>query len=180
MEFDPGGDYYAAIAQVVPLFLITLVLEDRVYALWHERIKNDPFAPAQFIYAGFAAELLALVGLAFDLPRWANATMGIVVGLLATYLLIFVCSSLVDVADPDFMKKLPRLWRWPLRFAPPGYADAYMEVIAEAKRRAERGEEPWTRQEAKRELMRRLPEPEKRSRRRKRRRDESADAPEDT
>lgn len=180
MAFDPGGDYYAAIAQVVPLFLITLVLEDRVYKMWHERMKDDPFAPAQFIHAGFVAELLALVGLAFDLPRGVNVALGIAVGLLTTYLLIFVCTSLVDVADPDFMKKLPRLVRWPLRFAPRGFQDAYMEVIAEAKRRAERGEEPWTRQEATQELLRRVPEPEKRSRRRKRRRVESGDAPEDT
>lgn len=179
MAFDPGGDYYAAIAQVVPLFLITLVLEDRVFSLWHERIKHDPFAPAQFIYAGFVAELLALVGLAFDLPRGLNVAVGIVAGLLTTYLLVFVCTSLIDIADPEFMKKLPRLWRWPLRFAPPGYADAYMEVVEEAKRRAERGEEPWTRQEWTQELARRLPEPAKRQRRRKRRRVESADAPED-
>lgn len=182
MAFDPGGDYYAAIAQVVPLFLITLVLEDRVYALWHERIKDDPFAPAQFIYAGFVAELLALVGLAFDLPRWANVTMGIVVGLLATYLLIFVCSSLIDIADPDFMKKLPGLVRWFYRFMPAGMHDALMEVIAEEKRRIERGEEPRTRQDLKREVlevMERMPQSAKRRRRRKRRRVESADAPED-
>ena len=69
-------------------------------------------APIQFIYVGVLAEVLAFVGLGFEMPDNVNGLLGLATATTAAYLMVFVASSLVDVADPDFM------WRIRMKRAP--------------------------------------------------------------